>query len=61
MSNPHDHHDELDLDAETVRDLEPRADDEESIQGGAADTPTKAVGCVLSANCLSAGCVGKGG
>jgi len=61
MSNPHDHHDELDLDAETVRDLEPGAEDEESVRGGAADTPTKAVGCVYSAACLSLGCVGKGG
>jgi len=62
MSNSHDHHDELDLDAETVRDLEPRAEDEESIQGGAADTPSKAIGCVQSIGCLTiVACAVKGG
>jgi len=36
MSDPkhHDDRDELDLDAETVRDLEPRPEEAEDVQGG---------------------------
>jgi hypothetical protein len=56
MSNPHDNHDELDLDAETVRDLEPRAEDEDSVQGGAADNLTKGVLCIATAGCVTNAC-----
>lgn len=66
MSNPetHDEPDELDLDPATVRDLDPSAEEADSIRGGVTVTicgPT--VGCQPPSHafgpCLTNECVAK--
>jgi hypothetical protein len=60
MSDPKQHQDpdDLDLDAETVRDLEV---DGEDVEGGAQrpDPQTSGQTCISCFVCVTGGCVGK--
>jgi hypothetical protein len=62
MSDPEQHDDpnELDLDAETVRDLDPSKSDAGDVRGGLQrPDPEPSATCITCWNCMTAACTIK--